>query len=108
VVTGHGQVDPDVGTGEAGRIDILAELGKAGSGGPARWPRPELLARGGTPATDQPAFGGPVPGRRLHIALGDGGLVASIRVDRQRDDHRQQEAGDDGDAPTRWNAGSAA
>ena len=46
----------------------------------------------------------PPPAHRF----GDGGLVASIRVDRQRDDHHQQEAGDDGDAPTRWNAGSAA
>jgi hypothetical protein len=70
--------------------------GGAGQGwerGPARWPRPELLARGGTPATDQPASAAQCPAadaveRRVSGLIG--GRHARRARDRSRPPRRAQ------------------
>jgi hypothetical protein len=55
LVAGHGQVDLDVDAGQAGGVELLAELAKAGNGsGPVASTR-TWSPLGVTPTTDRPA-----------------------------------------------------
>ena len=97
LVAGWDQADAHVETVQARGVEVAAEQSEVGS-----WARPcgldqHPVARRGDANHGPARIVGQVLGQRLHVALPDGGLVDPIRVDLQMDDHRQQEAGNDGD-----------